>query len=262
MRAYVEFAVKKFRNKATYRMDCFMGIAATVFSYIVYICIYQALYGTNTEIDGVTFTMVSTGFIFSLGLSNAFSYNEMFMPDKINNGTITNEFLKPVNFRLRLLAENIGESVFKLIFNFIPALIFAVFYTGIALPKDALSVVLMFISVILGYLILWEIGFIVQSLCFWFVFVWGMIVIKNVIVNIFSGIMIPLWFMPEPLMKVIEFTPFESIYFAPLKLYLGQMTAEQILICFLKQIVWVLILWLVGEIIWRKGNRKLVVQGG
>ncbi len=262
MRAYIEFAVKKFRNQTAYRMDCFMGILDTVFTFIVYCSIYKALYGERSEVDGVTYSMVVTNFIISLGLSKAFSFNEMFLPDKINWGEIGNELLRPVSFRLRLLSENIGEGIFKLIFNFAPSVIFAVLTTGVLPPSSALNVVLMVISAALGYLILWELSFIVQTWCFWFCYVWGMIVMKNVIVNVLAGSMIPLWFMPEALRKVISFTPFGAIYFTPVQIYLGQIGGSEIAACMLNQIVWIVILFVIGDIFWKKGTKRLVVQGG
>lgn len=262
MRAYAEFAVKKFRNKTAYRMDCFMGILQTVFSFIVYCSIYKALYGDRTEVDGITFSMVVTNFIISLGLSNAFNFNEMFLPDKVSWGEISNELLKPVSFRLRLLSEHIGESVFKLIFNFIPSLIFAVFTAGLTPPSSALNMILMIISAAMGYLILWELSFIIQTWSFWLFSVWGIIVMKNVLVNILTGSMIPLWFMPSALRKVISFTPFESVYFTPIRLYLGQISGSETAVCMINQVVWIVILFIIGDIFWKKGTKKLVVQGG
>lgn len=262
MRAYAEFAIKSFQNKTHYRMDAFMGIVGTVFSYIVYISIYKALYGGNSEIDGISFSMVATSFIISLGLSQSFSFNEMFLPDKINWGNISNELLKPVNFKLRLLSENIGESIFKLIFNFMPSVIFAVIFTSIKPPANALCLILTVLSIILGYLILWEISFIVQTWSFWLFSVWGIITIKNVFVNILSGILLPMWFMPPFLRNIIYFTPFYSIYFTPLQIYLGTLTSSEIISAFIMQIIWAIALWIIGDIFWRKGTKKLVVQGG
>lgn len=262
MRAYIEFAVKKFRNQTAYRTDCFMGILDTVFTFIVYCSIYKALYGGRSEVDGVTYSMVVTSFIISLGLSKAFSFNEMFLPDKINWGEIGNELLKPVSFRLRLLSEHVGEGVFKLIFNFAPSLIFAAITVGIVPPSSALNVLLMAVSAALGYLILWELSFIVQTWDFWLFSVWGLIVMKNVIVNVLAGSMIPLWFMPETLRKIISFTPFESVYFTPIRLYLGQISGSEIASCMLNQVIWIVILFVIGDIFWKKGTKKLVVQGG
>ncbi len=262
MRVYVEFALKKFQNKMSYRLEFFMGIVNTIITIVVFLCIYRALYGNSTDIDGISFSMVATNFLISLGLSNAFSYNEMFLPDKINWGDITNEFLKPVNFKLRLLAENIGESLFKLLFNFLPAVIFCIFYTEICPPHSLINVLLMIVSVCLGYMVLWQISFIIQTWCFWLFSVWGIITIKNAIINILAGTMLPIWFMPEILRKIIAFTPFEAIYFTPVRIYLGQLTGEKIFEAMIIQVFWNFILYLLGNVFWKKGIKKLVVQGG
>ena len=262
MRTYVEFALKKFQNKMAYRLEFFMGILNTVITIVVYLCIYKALYGDMQEVDGITFSMVATHFVISLGLSAAFEYNEMFLQDKVHDGSITNEFLKPVNFIFRLLSENVGEGLFKVIFNFIPAVIITLFYVKLCPPASTLHLIIMLVSVVLGYLILWLIGFIVQTWSFWLFSVWGIMTIKNVIVKILSGTLLPLWFMPQTLKNVIAFTPFESIYFTPIQIYLGEISGMELFIKLINQIIWIVILWLVAQVFWKKGIKKLVVQGG
>lgn len=262
MRTYVEFAVKTFQNKMAYRLDFFMGIVNTAMTIVVYVCIYRALYGGASEIDGITFSMVATNFVISLGLSNAFEFDEMFLQQKIQNGSITNEFLKPVNFAFRMLSENAGEGMFKIFFHFIPALIFTILYTKLCPPENIWSFLIMIFSVILGYLILWLISFIVQTWSFWLFSVWGIVTIKNVIVKVFSGMLLPLWFMPPVLRKVISFTPFESIYFTPVQIYLGKISGMELLQEIGIQVLWIIVLSLIARVFWKKGVKKLVVQGG
>lgn len=262
MRTYLEFAIKKFQNKMTYRFDYFMEIINVIITIVVYLCIYKALYADAKDIDGITFQMVATNFVISLGLSNAFQYNEMFLQDKIHDGSITNEFLKPVNFIFRMLWENIGEGIFKVVFNFLPAMIFILFYTRLCPPKSILNFLVMLVSIIFGYLILWLISFIVQTWSFWLFSVWGIITIKNVFVNILSGSLLPIWFMPDILRKIIAFTPFESIYFTPVRIYLGELSGGDILSRMGIQILWIIVLAMIANIFWKKGCKKLVVQGG
>lgn len=262
MRAYVEFAVKEFQNRMAYRLEFFMGIINTIITTVVYLCIYRALYGGAEQIDGVSFGMVATNFVMSLGLSNAFSFNEMFLQDKVKDGSIANEFLKPVNFKLRMLAQDMGGSLFRLIFNFLPALLFGIIFTEFCPPYSILHLGLMMASVVLGYLILWQLSFIIQTWCFWLFSVWGIVTIKNVFVNVLSGTMLPLWFMPPVLRKVVAFTPFESIYFTPVQIYLGEVSGMQVLYEMAVQIFWIVLLYLIGEVFWKNGVKKLVVQGG
>ena len=262
MRAYVEFAVKKFQDKLAYRLDFFMGIVNTAITIAVYLYIYKALYWDASQVDGISYRMVATNFVITLGLSNAFDYDEMFLEHKIHDGSITGEFLKPVSFLFRLLAENIGEGIFKIIFHFIPALLFTMLYTKLCPPKSPLSLIIMFTSIVLGYLILWLISFIIQTWSFWLFSVWGILTIKNVFVNILAGTLLPLWFMPEALRKIISFTPFESIYFTPVRIYLGELSGAEIFSGIAVQIIWIAVLGIIANLFWKQGVKKLVVQGG
>lgn len=262
MNTYIQFAAIKFRNNMAYRFEYLMGILNTVLNFVVYWCIYRALYGGANEVDGITFSMVTTNFIISLGLTNAFSKNEMFLQDKIKQGTIANELLKPVNFKFRMLFEDMGDGFFKVIFNFIPAVLIAMLFTQIQPPAGVLNFVLCIVSAVLGYIVLWYISFIVQTWSFWLFSVWGIVTVKNVIINICSGALLPLWFMPEPIMNIIRFTPFDSIFFTPVQLYLGNLQGYEILFNFARQLLWIAILYAAGEFFWRRGIKKLVVQGG
>lgn len=262
MTRYLSFAAIKFRSKMAYRFDYVLGILNTLLSFVVYWSIYKALYNGANEVDGVTFSMVTTNFIISLGLSAAFHKNEMFLQDKIKQGTIANELLKPVNFKLRMLFEDMGEGAFNVAFHFLPTAMIASFFADLHAPSSALNLLLCPVSVILGYIILWQISFIVQSWSFTLFSVWGLITIKNVIVNILSGAYIPMWFMPDWLRSAIRFTPFDSIYFTPVQIYLGELDGAEIAFNFARQVFWIAVLWALGETFWRNGIKKLVVQGG
>lgn len=262
MSAYLEFAKKKFLNKIVYKFDYIMGIINTILVYVIFTCIYKALYGNAQEIDGITFSMVTTNFIISLCLSNVYRFDNEFIERKIRDGSIANEFLKPVSFKGRMLAENLGENFFGIFFNFLPALLIAAIFSEIQKPSSIVYFFLFIISAVLGYLILWEISFIIQTLAFWIFRVWGISTITNVIINIFSGTMIPLWFMPAWIMNVIKLTPFDSIYFTPIKLYLGQIAGNDLVWNLGRQLAWVGILYIIGDILWKCGEKKVVVQGG
>ena len=120
----------------------------------------------------------------------------------------------------------------------------------------------MLVSIAFGYLILWLISFIIQTWSFWLFSVWGIITIKNVFVNILAGTLLPMWFMPPLVRKIIAFTPFQSIYFTPVQIYLGELSGTDILSQMTVQLLWIGILYAIAKLFWQKGVKKLVVQGG
>ena len=68
--------------------------------------------------------------------------------------------------------------------------------------------------------------------------------------------------MPETLKTIVSYTPFQSIYFTPINIYLGELDGASIVNSMLVQIMWILILGAIAGIMWNKGTKKLVVQGG
>lgn len=259
---YLAFAKKSFLGRSAYRFNHFMGIFDTILRIFIFWEIYRALYGGRSEVDGITLSMVATNFILSMGLDAAFFINDYYLPERIQNGSIATELLLPISFHGRMLADNLGNALFQLLFHFVPAVAVSVLLIGIAAPADASMLLLFLLSALFGYGVLWAISFLMQMLSFWMINVWSIMTIKNVFVKVLSGSMIPLWFMPDWMQGVMRFTPFSSIYFTPVQIYLGQLSFTEILCRFLMQSFWIALLFGVGMYFWEKGQKRLVVQGG
>ena len=259
---YLAFAKKSFLSRSAYRFDHFMGILNTLLRIFIFWGIYLALYNGKSEVDGVTMTMVTTNFILSMGLSTVFCVNDFYLPNRIQNGSIANEMLLLVSIHGRMLADNLGNALFQLVFHFIPTVVISVWVIGIHAPASLVMFALFLLSAIFGYGVLWTISFALQMLAFWLINVWSIMTIKNVFINVLSGSMIPLWFMPEWMYGVLRFTPFSSIYFTPVQIYLGQLSLSEIIKGFGVQLVWILLFVFLGNVLWRQGQKKLVVQGG
>ena len=259
---YIAYAKKSFLKRSAYRFDHLMNILSTCLQIFIYWEIYRALYGNNTEVDGITFGMVTTNFVLSLGLTAGFFVDDFYLPQKIWDGSLATELLRPISFRGRMIAENLGNAAFNLLFRFLPACVIAIALVGICPPASGQYFAFFLLSALLGYGVLWSISFVVQMTAFWLVNVWSIATIKNVFVNVLSGSMIPIWFMPGWLGRIIEFTPFSSIYFTPVRIYLGQLTGKEIAGKCLLQLGWILLIYCLGSLLWRLGQRKLVIHGG
>ncbi len=262
MKPYIAFAKKSFLSRSAYRFDHFMSILNTCLQIFIFWGIYKALYAGRSEVDGITMTMVATSFVLSMGLKAVFYVDDYFLPSKVWDGSIANEFLRPVSFRGRILAENCGHAIFNVIFHFLPALLLAIVAIGISPPADMAMLLLFLFSALLGYGVLWTISFAVQTAAFWAINIWSLSTIKDLFVNVLSGTMIPLWFMPEWVYEVLQMTPFPYIYFAPVQIYLGQLSYQEIGMQCITQGIWIVLLYLLGTVFWKKGQKKLVVQGG
>jgi|LSQX01.3.fsa_nt_gb ABC-2 type transport system permease protein len=262
MRTYIAYFKLAFRNNTVYRVEYLLGILSNLLSIFITCAIWKALYGGQTVINGISFGMVTTNLIFAQGLGSAFSLDDFVVQRKLWDGSISTELLKPIDFRNSILAFNLGNIQFKLLTNFLPCVIITALFIGILPPSSIMSVVYFTISVILGFAILWGMSSIVQMTAFWILNVWSVSTLKNLLINVLAGASLPLWFMPGFLQSLIRYTPFDSIYFAPVKIYLGLMNTNEILLCYGKQIIWFVILIVLSTIMWEKGKKRIIIQGG
>lgn len=262
MSAYLAYGKKTFLGRSAYRFDHLMSILSTLLQFFIFYEIYRTLYGGAQQVDGITIKAVTTNFVLSLGLGAVFSPDDYFLPNRIADGSISTELLRPVSFRGRMIAENAGNALFCLIFKFIPVLTVAMLTTGMSAPAGAWELIMFVISALLGFGVLFSISFTVQMTSFWLINIWSITTIKNVFINVLSGSMIPLWFMPDKIRSAVDLTPFVSIYFTPVQIYLGQLSAKDTAVKCMIQLIWTLGIYAVGNILWKKGQRRLAVQGG
>ena len=97
---------------------------------------------------------------------------------------------------------------------------------------------------------------------FFTTYIFGMLMAKEAILSFLCGQLIPLSFFPEAVRKVFEFLPFPSMVYTPVMIYLGKYTGMELIFELSKQIIWVVILYAVGSLIWKQVTKRLVVLGG
>ncbi len=251
-----------FFNHTVYRIECLMGILNTCLQIFISCAIWKVLYGGNSEVNNISYAMVATNLIVAQGLSNAFRLNDFAVQQKLWDGSIAIELLKPIDLRVSMLAWNLGDILFSLLTNFLPSVIIAGIFIGLLPPSGLLSVFLFIISIILSFAILWSMSTIVQMSAFWILNVWSLATLKDVLIRVLAGASLPLWFMPDAVLTVIKYTPFESVYFIPIQIYLGKIGVNDVLSCYFKQALWFIVLYLIGIYLWHCGKKKIVVQGG
>ena len=258
----MEIMKKSFSNHMAFRADFFLGLLSTMILIFVQVAIWTALYAGRSEVDGVSYQMVVTSFVIGLSISNALQVNDFMLAGKVHGGEIAMELLKPCSINLTMISETVGANLFRLIARFLPSLLVSILFFPVLPPVSALGLLCMVVAVILGFLILYFIGYIISVLSFWFVNIWSLSTIKNVFIGVLSGTMLPLWFMPDWLGTVSRYMPFDMIYFAPIQIYLGEISVAEVWPIYAEQMIWILLLFCAGRCLWSRGVKKLVLVGG
>lgn len=172
------------------------------------------------------------------------------------------DLIRPYNYQLVKIARSFGEALFRILFFTLPSAVLFYFLMPFKLPPNLLTGVMFMVALVGSFLINAQISFLTGILSFFTNNSTGLIRAKGVVVDLLSGLLIPLSFYPPWAMKIISFLPFQSISYLPNMLYLGKAPGMAGLKIIGIQLLWAVILFVLNTLIWRTAVKQLTVQGG
>ena len=191
-----------------------------------------------------------------------FNFMEMYtvweIGRNIQSGKIVLDLLKPMDFRRYLFWAFSGTFVTQFFFTFLPTFIVVCVVTKGAIPLG-INLLYFAVSVVMAVMINYSVDFIVGTICLYTESIWGINIMKQVVVLLLSGATIPIAFFPEPLKTVVYYLPFQSIYNAPLTLLLN---AEDVLKTLGIQLFWCVFMTVISKLFWQVSLRQITVNGG
>ena len=99
-------------------------------------------------------------------------------------------------------------------------------------------------------------------IAFFTTYIFGLRMAKNALLSFLTGQLIPISLFPLAAQKVFDFLPFSSMVYTPVMVYLGKYQEADLAWALGRQAIWVVLLYLLGSIIWKKVTKRLVVLGG
>ncbi len=235
-----------------------------IYMMIVYF-LWKSIYASaGTEVvNGMTF---SDTLIYLVLATALFSFMEMYltweMNDRVRTGSLVLDILRPMGFRSYVFWRSSGNLVMNFIMTFLPTFIVVYFMTNGAIHLG-MNLLFFVLSVMLALTITFNIDFMVSTVCLYTESVWGINIMKEVIVLLLSGATIPIAFFPEPLKTIVSYLPFQSVYNAPLTILIDhEMPPMMLLTTLLTQLFWCIVMLAASRLFWGISLRKITVNGG
>jgi ABC-type uncharacterized transport system permease subunit len=247
---------------AAYRLEAVLETASMLLQVFLLRAIWEAVYAGQAQLDGrplsLVIAYVTIATIQNWLLSPNIAY---FLAERVRDGSVGIELVRPVSFLGRLIAQQGGETAFALPFA-IAAFPLAVLVGGMQPPASPAAAALYALSFGLAYGIMVLIGVAIGLASFWTIEIFGFVMIYRVITAFFGGALMPLWFFPAPLRTVADLLPFQSMLFVPIAIYLGQLAGAEAVRAIGLQLLWVLAFSVAVQVGWRRTMGRVVVQGG
>lgn len=234
-------------------------ISALVFIFVQFF-VWKEIMANNANTGGYTFYQMFSYIIFAQILFNF--YPNMLgkqLSALIRNGDISFALTKPLPIMRQLVYENMGVSGYKLIFTSIP-----VFLIGAVISRFRLTIkhpLFFVVSICLSYMIFAFIDMLFGMLQFYTTSTWGIASLKYALITLLSGQVLPINLYPLWCRKLINYLPFRHLYDTPLQILIGQKW-EGASTVIITELVWLLLLYLIFQIVYSKAVKNIVIQGG
>ena len=243
------------------------SIGATFLSRIIYLymqfCLWNALFSSQAKTslamgreDTLRYVIAAT-VISTFMECNAIQW----INGQIQSGNIAVQLIRPISFSAMLFARHFGTSAVKCILYSVPlTVIAACFFKQPLCCLPQLPAALL--SVLLAYLIQFLYSLIIGLMAFWLIVTWPLNMLLGAVYKLLSGSWIPAAMFPDALKTVNTFLPFRAMYEIPVSILTVPMDGKHIASKLAVQVFWLTFLFVLKNVTWKTGTKKLVVQGG
>ncbi|AZR74378.1 hypothetical protein BBF96_13870 [Anoxybacter fermentans] len=265
MNAYIKHYLISVQDKLNYRID-FLFKFFTIFLHLyASVTIWYAIATANSSsLDETMIADIIKYMILASITTNLmiFCTPEREIARRIRTGEIARDLIYPISLPITLIFKGLGFATANLISMYIPGFILLSIIYKPAWNLNLINIAGLLIGILLGYFIFVLITLQIEMISFWWIENWYMHYIKHAVFNFLSGTLVPLWFYPEWLYKILNWLPFKNIVYIPLGFYLNRISLEQFCIQMALSIFWIILLAGVTFVIWKAGVKKVVIQGG
>lgn len=264
-RAYLSLMRSAVMENMQFRMSVLVMLFGNMVYLVVIYNLWKAIYASvdTPVVNGMTF---SDTMIYLVLASAQFAFMEAYlvweMGRGVQDGSIIVQLIKPMSYGTYQLFYILGGNLFYFIVTFIPTFVIVEIITGWVIPVGV-NLLYYLISVIFGMMINFAVDYFVGTICLYTQSIWGINIMKQILVTFLSGATVPLAFFPEILYRIVMFLPFHAIYNTPLTLLIhNDLSVAQVGHMLFTQFVWVLVVFVLAKVFWKVSERVITVNGG
>jgi ABC-2 type transport system permease protein len=181
----------------------------------------------------------------------------------IRDGQMNAFLIKPINYLFYRFALFVSSRLlYSLVTLPVVVILFAIFNRYLVWPSSWTVWLLSIFSVAFAALIQFFISYSVALFAFWMLEISTVVFIVFSFEYLFSGHMFPLAFMPPLVQTVLKYLPFPYELYFPISVFMGQVRGARLLEGLAIQFVWVLLMGLIANTLWRRGLSRYQAVGG
>ncbi len=261
-RKYLEVAVVTARSSLAYPVDLLARAGFMAVVIFVFVQLWTVTFGLSGHASVAGFDLPRMVWYLVLTETIIMSCPRTFsrIDQEVKGGDLAYTLNRPYNYALFQFATYLGGALLALPINFAVGATIALALAGppsIPAPAWPAVLVVMILAMSLNFVVELTIGL----LAFWFEDTFAFFWIYQKTVFTLGGLFLPLDLFPSALRQVAANLPFTSIAYRPARLA-ADFDLPSFLSTVAMQVFWLIVLGAVATIIYRRGVRRIDLNGG
>ena len=263
MNKYLMIAKNTWNEILTYRLNFVIWRIRVVLQLLTIYFIWHSVLPKDATLQSYNQSQIltyilGTSIIGSLVLASR-SYS---VGDEIDKGDLSNFLIKPINYFFYHFARDIADKAMNLTLATIElSIIFTLLKPPLFVQTQLDYLVFTILAVVLALIMYFFINFLIGLIGFWSSETWGPRFLFFMVIGFVSGGLFPLDLLPQSVFSMMKLLPFTYLFYFPLKIYLGQLSAGEIFFGLSITIFWISALFLIVKLVWLKGLKIYTAQG-
>lgn len=266
MKAYFSFFRLCFQALLQYRAAAAAGICTQILFGWVRIFVFVAFLAPNAATASVTIPQTVTYVWLGQALLGLLPWNlEPELARSVRSGQIAYELARPLDIYSmwfsRVLAHRSAPTLMRCIpLMLLTCLLFPEPYNMVF--PEPLRALASLVAILGALLLSASISTLLNITVLWTVDSVGLVRFMPAVVQLFSGMIIPLTLFPDSVQTILHYQPFMGLIDGPAQLFSGSASLHTLPSLLALQIGWSLALILFGRWLLRRGLKRVAVAGG
>ena len=184
------------------------------------------------------------------------------LADDLAEGRLAVQLARPVDDQMARIFRSAGESAFRVIFFSAPTAIAVALLFPVRPPAGWAAGIAFALSAAMTFLLMAGINFAVGLAAIGTRAVQGILRAKYLVVELLSGLLVPLSLFPDRLREACAWLPFRHIVDTPVVLYLGRVSGAAAIELLALQAFWTVAILVTGRVVFRLAAPRVSIAGG
>ncbi len=250
-----------------YKLAAFTGVSAQLVYGFVRVMVFYALYRYSDMSHPMTYAQVVTYIWIGQAYISILPWGgEPEIEGLIRTGNVAYELCRPIDVYNQWFSRSLAYRIAPTLLRATPMFIVGLFLLppqyAMEFPPSPSAFGAWALATAGAVILSTAITNLANVIMLWTISGEGIVRLIPAVVNVFSGILVPIPLFPEWAQRITELLPFRGLVDTPIRFYLGHIDPGLVAPFVAHQLVWSAGFILLGRWLLRRRMRYLMVQGG